>query len=147
MSGDGWTARLITGLAEHLAAAGIGVWRPDDPIGDDETAIVARDIPARPDRLITLAPYPVGGTPGLADVTVGVQIRLRGLTDPLDVDDLADAVYELLDGAYGLRLGGIAVVHVHRQSYTSLGADKQGRWERSENYYVDAMRPTRHNTD
>ncbi|MDP9799346.1 hypothetical protein J2S43_007858 [Catenuloplanes nepalensis] len=146
--GEGWTARLLTGLAEHLAAAGIGAWRPDgSPYRAAETAIVYRSIPPAPDRLITLAPYPVTGQPGLADVVQAVQIRLRGTADPRACDDLADAIYNLLDGASGLRWGGIAVVQVYRQSHTSLGQDGTGRWERSENYYVAAMRPTSNNTD
>lgn len=146
---DGWTTQLLNGLAEHLAAADIGSWRPDagDVFEPGDTAIVIRDIPAQPDRLITLAAYPVSGMPGLADVTVGVQVRLRAGRNPSACDDLADAIYELLDGAHSLRLRGVAVVQIRRQSYTSLGADSGGRWERSENYYIDAMRPTANNTD
>lgn len=147
-TGDGWTSRLLAGLAQHLADNGIGVWRPDGPAYTaDETGILIRAIPSSPDRIITLAAYPVTGYVGLADITVGVQMRLRGGTDPRDCDDLADAIFDLLDSASGLTLGGIAVVQMYRQSYASLGADANGRWERSENYYADAMRPTANRTD
>jgi hypothetical protein len=27
-TGDGWTSRLLTGCAEHLAAPNIGAWNP-----------------------------------------------------------------------------------------------------------------------
>lgn len=148
-TGDGWTSRLITGLAEHLAANAVGVWRPDGPAYTaTETGILIRSIPQSPDRIITLAAYVVGDDyPGLADTTQGVQVRLRGTTDPRVCDDLADAVYELLDSAEHYDLGGIHVVRSSRRSYTSLGADSNGRWERSENYFLDAMRPTQHRTD
>lgn len=142
--GDGWTSRLITGLAEHLHAAGVGVWRPTGSYQASETAIVIRDIPTTPDRLITLAAYVVGGGHGNASTTQGVQVRLRAGRDPREVDDLADAIFDLLDSAGPMTLGGVGVSQIYRQSYSSLGKDGNGRWERSENYYLDAERPTVH---
>ena len=147
MAGDGWTSRLLTGLAEHLATAGAGVWRASGVYQPDEVGIVIRSIPQRPDQVITLAAYPVSSTPGLADVTVGVQIRVRGTKDPRTAEDLGDAIFDALDSAEGLDWGGIPVVQVYRQSYSALGADDAGRWEISSNYYVEAMRPTQHRTD
>lgn len=147
--GDGWTSRLLTGCAEDLDAAGIGVWRPDGPAyAADETGILIRLIPQAPDRIVTLAAYPIGGEdPGMADHDTAIQFRLRGTTDPRVCDDLADAVYDLLHGARALTWGGIPIIRMRRQSYTSLGADSNGRWERSENYYLLTMRPTSNNTD
>lgn len=141
---SGWTTNLLTGLAEHLDAAAIGTWRPTGTYTAGETAIVIRGIPPAPDRLITLAPYPVGSPAGRSTITHGIQIRMRASADPRDVDDLADAVFDLLDSAGPLRFGGVVVNQLYRQSYTSLGQDSTGRWERSENYYVDAERPTAH---
>lgn len=146
-TGDGWTSRLLTGLAEHLVAAGIGVWHPDGTkYAVDEIGIAIRGIPTSPDRIITLAPYPVASPPGLADVTQGVQIRLRGTPDPRVVEDLGDSIFDELDSSGAMTLGGIAVVDMYRQSYAPLGADSNGRWESSHNYYVEAMRPTQHRT-
>lgn len=148
MAGEGWTSRLLTGLAELLDAEGIGDWNPSGLYTAGQTGILIRAIPPAPDRIITLAAYPAGANlPGLADHQVAIQIRPRAGQDPRDCDDLADAVHDLLDGAEGLTLGGIAVVQAWRQSYTSLGDDANGRWQRSENYYLDAMRPTSNNTD
>jgi hypothetical protein len=144
----GWTTNLLTGLAEHLAAGDVGVWRPPPGVYQpDETGIVIRAIPDKPDRLITLAAYPVDSLPGLADITVGIQIRVRAGRNPTDCDDLADAVYDLLDGAHSLTFDGVRVVHLYRQSHASLGTDGNSRWSRSENYYADAMRPTPGNAD
>ncbi|XVU25809.1 minor capsid protein [Actinoplanes sp. CA-054009] len=144
MAGDGWTSRLLTGAAEHLAAAGIGTWNPDGVYTETEVGILVRAVPSSPDRIITLAPYVVASTPGEADVTAGLQIRVRGTKDPRACEDLGDAIFELLDGAEDLRWGGIPIVQVYRQSYASLGADGNGRWEISHNYYVEAMRPSQH---
>lgn len=147
--GDGWTSRLITGLAEYLAANGIGAWRPNGPAYNaNETAIVDRDMPPQPDRVITLADYPViNGLTGMADHTTGVQIWVRGTTSRLVCRDIGDQVFDLLDSATRLTLGGIPIVQIYRQSYTSLGKDGNGRWEASHNYYVEAMRPTANRTD
>src|SRR5690606_22439626 len=128
---------------EHLDDAGVGVWRTSGIYTAGETGIVIRAVPQTPDRVITLAAYPLGtGIPGVADHQTAVQIRIRGTTDPRVCDDLADAVYEALDGLGNVTLDGVDVVQAWRQSYTSLGQDSNGRWERSENYYLDTMRPT-----
>lgn len=142
--GDGFTSRLLAGLAEHLAAGGVGVWRPTGVYQAGETGIFIRAVPISPDRIITLAAYPAGSSPGISNTTVGVQVRLRGGKDPRDVDDLADAVFDLLDSSGPHNWQGVGVSQVYRQSYSSLGQDSNGRWERSENYYLDAERPTVH---
>lgn len=148
MAGDGWTSRLLTGLAEHLAAAGVGTWRPTGAYQPTETGIVIRAVPQSPDRIITLAAYPVAtDLPGMADHTQGIQIRCRGTQDPRVVEDLSDAIFDALDSLAGVVWGEIPVVQVWRQSYTSLGQDGNGRWETSSNYYCQAMRPTQHRTD
>lgn len=147
-TGDGWTSQLLTGLAEHLADASIGTWQETGAYAAGVTGICIRAVPQTPDRTITLATYPIGSNlPGLADHLVGVQIRVRGGTDPRECEDLADAIYTELDGLAGARWSGIPIVQVTRQSYSSLGTDANGLWERSENYYVQAMRPTSNNTD
>lgn len=147
-AGDSWDSWLITGLAEHLADHGLGVWRPDGTAYQpDEVAISDRGIIPQPDRLIVLTDYIVPGQPdGLADMLIGVQIRLRGTTDPRVVRDLGSEIYDLLDSS-GRQVWGqpgreVHVTDVWRQSYTQLGADQRGRWEASHNYYVTAMRPT-----
>lgn len=146
-TGDGWTSRLLTGLAEHLAAAGIAIWRPSGSYQASEVGIYIRAVPISPDRIITLAPYVVASPPGTADYTLGVQIRVRGTKDPRATEDLADAIFDALDSAHGLLWGGVPIVQVYRQSYAALGADSNGRWETSSNYYVEAMRPTNNRTD
>ncbi|MEU5945138.1 minor capsid protein [Micromonospora sp. NPDC047465] len=147
-TGDGWTSRLLTGLALDLQAADIGVFRPDGPsYTAAEVGIVIRGIPTSPDRIITLAPYVVASPPGMADVIQGVQIRCRGTKDPRVVEDLGDDIFDRLDSRSHEVINGIAVVQMYRQSYSALGSDSNGRWESSHNYYVEAMRATAHRTD
>lgn len=143
-----WTTNLITGIAELLDVAGVGEWRPNGPgYTTSEVGILMRDVPPQPDRVITLAPYPVASPVGMADYVQGVQIRCRGTGDPRVCEDLGDAIFDLLDSASQLKLGGVSVVQIYRQSYTSLGQDGNGRWESSSNFYVEAMRPTINRTD
>lgn len=153
-AGDGWESRLITGLAEHLAAAGIGVWRPTGTYLATEVAIIDRGIPSTPDQIITLTDYVIGGSARtrLADITVGIQIRLRGTTDPRVVRDLGAEIFDLLDQSgrqtWGTAPAEVSIVDVWRPgSAGSLGDDDNGRWQTVHNYYVDAMRPTAHRTD
>ena len=147
-TGDGFTSRLLVGLAEHLRDAGIGAWRSTGTYTSGETGILIRAIPQDPDRIITLAAYPIGtALQGMADHQLGIQLRLRGTTDPRVCEDLADTVFDELDSLAGVSWGGIPIVQVWRQSHASLGQDGNGRWEASHNYAVHAMRPTSNNTD
>lgn len=147
--GDGFTSQLLTGLAALLDAGDAGTWRASGAYTSSETAIVIRAVPQQPDRLITLAAYPLGSDlPGMADHTVGVQVRCRGLPDdPRSVQDIDDAVFDLLDSLGRATVGTVQVVDMVRRSYTSLGQDGNRRWETSSNYTVEAMRPTAHRTD
>lgn len=148
-TGDGWTSQLVAGLAQHLEDAGVGTWRPDgSEYQADEIAITDRLIPATPDRLIVIAAYTVVRPwRGLGDITEGIQLRFRGTTDPRVCDDIADEVFDLLDSAANLSWNGIPIVQVYRQSYAPLGRDGNSRWERSDNYYIDAMRFTANRND
>lgn len=143
----GWTNTLMTGLAELLAAAGVGVWNPNGVYAATDIGITVGVVPQSPEQVVCLTPYQVDDLPGMVDVTQGVQIRCRGNTDPRVVQDLADAVYDALHGATPGTLRGIQVAQVFWQSGAPLGADELGRWERSENYYVQASRPNTHNTN
>lgn len=145
-----WTTRLLDGMAAYLAAGGAGTWDPGGVFDPDATVpvITRRSLPARPDRAIALAVYVDvdAEDADLNDVIAGVQVRSRGTTDPDDVEDVADAVWQLLHGARMLTLGaGAEAVHttlIRRQSSARLGVDELGRFERSCNYYVYAARPS-----
>jgi len=143
-----WSSDLLAGIAELLADRGVGAWRPDGTAyAPDETAIVVGTMPPGPDRVICLNWYPVELLDGHGDVTVGVQVRTRAGTDPRDVSDLSDAVYDVLDGLAGIQLGGVWVSQIYRRSGEEIsaaaGVDTQAdRHERVDNYYIQAFRPS-----
>jgi hypothetical protein len=149
-----WTEDLLVGLAEHLDAAGVGQWQPTGAYAADSPPPIAlRTLPERFDRAYALGAYVEVELEdaGLGDVTVGVQLRSRGTTEPDVCDDVADAAWNLLHGAQMLTLGsGPAAVHtslIYRRSTALLGVDKNGRYERACNYFIHASRPNSHRPD
>ena len=149
-----WTENLLTGLAVHLDARGVGQWQPTGAYtAPSPPPVMLRTLPEGFDRAYALGAYVEveEEDADLSDVTVGVQIRSRGTTDPDTVEELADAVWELLHGARMLTLGaGAEAVYtslIYRRSTALLGVDRQGRYERSCNYFVLASRPNSHRPD
>lgn len=144
---SGWTTLLFTGAAEYLDDGGAGTWAPAGDYTDGQTGITIDAILPSPDQLITLTDYPIDDLPGIADVRIGMQVRVRGTTDPRVAKDIGDLCYDLLHGLRAVTWGGIAVVQVLRISHAPMGQDPNKRFERSHNYAVDAMRPNALNTD
>lgn len=144
----GFTSDLLTGLAEHLANAGLGLtWRPTGVYATSEIGILLQTIPTTPDRVVVLAPYPVTAGPR-SDVVQGVQVRCRAAPGPPNpVLDLDDAIYQVLHGAENLRLGPVLVAHAWRTSAAPLGPDQNRRHETSSNYYLTTAHPSAHVTD
>lgn len=152
---EGYTSRMIRGLAEQLDRLGLATWSPENPYPDGATGVFLRKLPQTPDQAVVLTAYPIGDDdPDLTDTLTGINVRVRGAAgDPDGADDLADAIYEQLHGARLLDLAGILAVLVWRQSTTTLGPDTAAgedssrRWERSDNYRVRAARLTPNRTD
>ena len=142
-----WTTDVAAGLGQHLASAGIGTWRADGVYAPGETGIVVKTMPPNPDRVIVISPYPVREAPAGSDITLALQVRCRGGQDPRDVDELADAVRDLLHGARNVILGPARCALVWRQSHAPLGADESGRWETSSNFYAQTAHPSSHASD
>ena len=137
------TSEFLVGLAEHLAAAGVGTWSPSGVFTAADTAIVLRVVPPTPDRVITLTPYTVeDGVNG--DSVQGVQLRTRAAGMPTEVDDLDDEIYQALHRAEGLDFGGHHISLAWRQSHGPVGVDGEGRHVNSGNYYFRVARPTPH---
>jgi len=143
-----FTIDLLFGVAEFIADAGIAVWRPDGPyVASDQVPIALRSVPAAPDRVLTLSSYGVDDEVELTDTTQGLQVRSRGTTDPRTVDGPPDAVFDVLHGLRGVDLNGVHLVLARRVSWTPLGADQNGRHERSDNYHLRVIRPSAHRFD
>lgn len=144
----GFQSDLLEGFAQLLANAGVGAWSPAGTYGPGVTGIVLHKLPDLPDRVIVLAAYVVADDPSLSDSTLGLQVRTRmDGQDPRPTDDLSDLVFDQIQGREGYDLPtGIRVVQSLRQSGDSLGQDDSRRWVRSDNYHVDAHRPSPHRT-
>jgi hypothetical protein len=136
---SGYTSSLLDGIASLLADSGVGVWRPDDVIQDPDTGIFRGVMPDEPSRALALTAYPVADD-DTTDAITGVQIRMRAGRDPDAVDDLADAVFEVLHQRRQYRLGGLYVALSWRQSQAWIGQDTQGRMELTANFYFRTTR-------
>ncbi|WP_295035400.1 minor capsid protein [uncultured Microbacterium sp.] len=110
-------------------------WHDDDetPYADGETGLFYGAIGPTPDRAVGARVY--GGTddPETGLKIRRVQLRTRGEPGRKDgADVLADAAFARLKKLS--RVGGI--LGIRRESMTPLGADTNGREERSDNYAV-----------
>lgn len=142
-----FTTDLLTGAAELLADAGIGLtWRATGAYQTGETGIILRAMPPVPDRIVTLSAYDLSDDPTLSDSQKGLQVRSRsGDPDPTDVDSIDDAVADVLLGNYPLTLPtGIRITTLIRSSGVSLGQDDTKRWSTVSNYTLGLWRPSTH---
>ena len=96
------------------------------------------DIPDAPDRAIGVRVY--GGTddPLVYQPVRRVQLRIRGARgDKDDADRIAGFAFALLQGRSSVR----GLSWMQRDTFGPLGADANGREERSENYSVSLDNP------
>lgn len=135
---------ITTGVAQLLHEAGVATWRPDTPYQDDEVPVTIAALPPSGTQAVALTVYGSSDDPHYADSVVMLQAVIRGTTDPRSPDTVAAGIAELLHGRSGFTLGGVPVVESHRQSWSRLGRDENGRWLRSDNYYLQAHTPTAH---
>lgn len=135
----GFNADIFDGLAKLIQTAGIATYRTTGVYTAGEIGITFGVTPDKPDRNITITTYPVTDT-DLTTVTTGVQIRLRAGRDPRDVENLSDALYNLLHNRKHYRLNDVPVELSWRQSAAWLGQDSDQRMERVENFYMHAER-------
>jgi hypothetical protein len=141
-----WTNQLVTGLAELIAGAGLGTWRETGVYTDAETGITIAVVPATPDRIICLTPYPIEDGPLTAGITA-VQLRCRAGRDPRDVQAMADELRDLLHNRQHTTVGDIHCELIWRQSQAWIGLDSADRQEITANYYVRAANPSAHLDD
>lgn len=141
----GFTTDLLSGIASRLDTAGVAVWRPTGTYDPAEVGIVLGVPTQQPDSLIALAVYTSDDDPSLSDSTLGMQVRLRAPdADTRKADDLADGVFDTLQGLHGATLGPLRLVYARRRSTLPLGIDGKGRHERTENYDLTVHRPSTH---
>lgn len=142
-----WTGELAHGLAAHLAAAGVGVYRPTGVYRDDETGLVIGVVPAAPPRVVVLSCYALADDVDQADSLIGLQVRVRSAgTDPRDALTLIDAMFEEQHGATHLTLASLVVHLAERTASTPMGRDTNGRYEHADTYRLIAHRHIHHRT-
>jgi hypothetical protein len=141
-----WTSDLLIGLAEYAAANGGGTWNPAGIYTSGQTGIMIAASPPEPDKVVILTPYGPLGQWDDGDVLQGLQIRYRGArNDPTSTYDLRDTWRDLLDGIGGdglVEIGGVLVSQIFAKPGTSLGFDGNVRLEWSDNFHIQAARPT-----
>jgi len=127
------TSTLTTTVCALLDAAGVGQWRPAGPAySAADVGIFYGPIGSAPDRAIGVTTYLQTDDPVTGLAVRMVQIRCRGAKGPAGADVIADAVFAALHMLH--QTSGIA--RITRTSTAPLGADGNGRQERTENYRV-----------
>jgi hypothetical protein len=142
-------ADIMRGIAQRLHDAGLGLYDPTGAAYTDPMtlpAIVFKEMPDVPDRVICITAYTIAGQPAMPLDTPSLQIRTRGAPDAaFDCDDIAGAVFDNLHGATRIPLGTVTAVQILQRSSIPMGIDSNRRWERSDNYAIDANVPTTSN--
>lgn len=137
---------LISGMAELLAANGIGTWQTTGAYKKDTLGIYDTVDPHQPDSIM-LTEYPVSDAGGdLADSVRGIQIRIKTAgQNPTSTRNLGQQTFDLIHAKTGFTLDGQYIIACHRQSSAYLGYDGEGHIE-SHNYYLDITYPTSNRT-
>lgn len=140
---SGYTSDLLLGLAQYVSDAGVGIYRPASPYLATDTGIFLKGLPDTPNRAISITTYATTDMVKIAQTGVRVQFWLRGIpNNTLDVDDLGDALFELLQGMEHHDFGTAHVIQAYRVSSGQLGIDTGNRSQRSDNYQFDLNVPT-----
>lgn len=136
------TRDLLVGLAGELATAGVGSYT-GSPVVNPNTGIFFKALPTLPDRCIALTVYSSSDEAKVSLSHVRVQLWFRGkVNDSVDVDDLADAAFNVLQGLEDRYYGSVHLVQALRVSSVPMGVDDSKRAERSDNYQIDLDVPT-----
>lgn len=133
---------LVTRVCEVLAAAGVGVWRPDGPdYTTAETGIFYGPLSSTPDRAVGVTLYhadedvPADGYPVQWR---RVQIRVRGARG---VRNGADALASQVKAAMTALSRTAGINTTKRVLVAPLGADGNGRTERADSYFITLDNP------
>lgn len=140
----GVTADFTAGLGQVLEDAAVGAWKPTGNYLAGETAIVPGQVPAKPEKLITLTVYGYVDDPTEPESTLLLQLRTRGDRDIRTSENTQDAAFDVLQNLPRQVVGGVIVAGAWRRSAGYLGVDEGGRHQHSSNYEFRLHRPSTH---
>ncbi|GEL47405.1 hypothetical protein CHO01_25210 [Cellulomonas hominis] len=130
-------SHVLRGIAAHLHAAGVGVWTgPEEVAPAGKTLIALKRLPPSPDRALAISVYDLDLDVELPNTGVMVQILSRAPGAADEVDDLADDALEAMHAVHHATWGALRVARCVHESTAPLGADGNGREERSDNYRI-----------
>lgn len=135
---------LLTGVAGLLSSGNAAVYNSSGEYTDQETlpAVTMMDMPADPDRVITLYAVPLTDDVAQPMGKVLIQLAMRGAPGtPLDVEEIGDAAKAVLHGLTNLTLGSVKVIQLLRHGSVPMGEDANLRWLRTDHYYADLYYP------
>lgn len=108
-------------------------WSEEGPYPHGHVGIFYGAIPDKPDRAIGVRVYGGSDDAVVYEPTRLVQLRIRGARgEPDGADEIADWAFRLLQG----RARTLGLSWIERRSFGPLGADKNGREERTDNYHI-----------
>jgi hypothetical protein len=133
---------ISRGFARIITNAGLAQFDESGDYALTDTGILMKAVPPKPDRIITITVVPLSDDIAAPQGQVMVQLRYRGLPgEPLDVDNLADAVKPLFHGLSNTIMGDHTLVQCDRRQSVPLGQDAAKRWERADQFYLDVEYP------
>lgn len=145
------TGDFLTGLADLLTEASIGVHDPDRTwtAADTEWAISrGPSVPEDPPLAIVMSAYsPAPDDPKMSDSLLAVQFRLRGGESPVSVLDKNDEIFARLQGMHDTAVNGVSLVLLWRQSSLPVPADENQRAQLTSNWYARITHPGTYRTD
>lgn len=146
---DAFETALLKGIAVMLAAGATRVpltWRAVAPPYTAEEVGIDLDLVREvTEPSLTLSTYVVSDDVGGEDSVLGLQVRFSNASSAGIRDMVAD-VFDLLHGRQRGMLGGVTLIAARRTSGTGIGQDRNGRLERTENYYLTVAQPTTRRT-
>lgn len=137
---------IVDGIARELAAAGVGVYDPDNPVPADQTPIAIGAMPPSKGAAVVVTTYAGGPEPDSrnGDEYPRLQVRVRH-KNPLQALALERSAYEALQfrpgGARPRELPGadpwwLQDCHALQSEAQPMGVDANGRHEYARNYQL-----------
>lgn len=137
----------LAGLAEHLAAAGLGLsWSPTAAYTDGQVGIALEHVPQTPTEVVVLTGYDGAEAASLDTLdSPRVQVRTRS-ADPETSRARSQAIYDVLHGLSEVTLPDGTELRLMAGVGSGpgyIGADDNNRHEHTTNYDAHLHNPAR----